>query len=89
MLIIDSICFFLSRENCGYYGNGNSQNVSKYMDSDNSKTIQASLVKLGIRKSGNVLKKSYNLFVQILSIPKPVLQWPTDFQSCQDGSSWV
>ena len=56
MLIIH--IFFLSRENCGYYGNGNSQNVSKCMDPDNSNTIQASLRKLGVRKSCNVLKKS-------------------------------
>ena len=52
------IFVWLLHENCGFYGNGNSQNVSKYMDPDNSKTIQGSLMKLGMRKSGNVLKKS-------------------------------
>ena len=45
------VSVWLSHENCGFYGNGNSQNVSKYMDPYNSKTIQASLMKLGMRKS--------------------------------------
>ena len=35
-------------ENCGCYGNKNIQNVSKtYRSGDNSKTIHATLMKLG------------------------------------------
>ena len=47
MLIMHVILFSPSNENCGCYGNGNSQNVAKtYASQDNSKTIQAALIKL-------------------------------------------
>ena len=49
MLIMRVILFPLSHENCGCYGNGNSQIVGKSFGSqDNSKTIQATLMKLGM-----------------------------------------
>ena len=57
VLIMHLIFFFLpSYENCGCYGNKNSQIVAKtYGSQDNSKTIQASLMKLGIWRGGNVM----------------------------------
>ena len=83
--------FLLSRENCGYYGNGNSQNLSKYMDPDNSKTVQASLMKLGMRKKWQCGEEVF--FAKNFQYPNQygtyVLQWPTVFQSCRDASSWV
>ena len=49
MLIMHIILFPLSHENCGCYGNRNSQIVAKtYGSRENSKTIQASLMKLGM-----------------------------------------
>ena len=49
MLIMDIIFFSPSHENCGSYGNRNSQNVAKTNGSDdNSKAIQPSLMKLGM-----------------------------------------
>ena len=47
MLIMHVIFFSSSNENCGCYGNGNSQNVVKtYGSRDNSKTIRATFMKL-------------------------------------------
>ena len=43
------ILFLPLHENCGCYGNGNSQIVAKtYGSQDSSITIQASLMKLGM-----------------------------------------
>ena len=47
----------------------NSQNVSKYMDANNSRTFQASLTKLGIRKRGNVVEKSSIFFAKYFQYP--------------------
>ena len=49
MLIMHVIIFLPSHDNCGCYDNGNSQiNVKTYVSRDNSITIQASLMKLGM-----------------------------------------
>ena len=46
-VLIMHVIFSMLHENCGYYGNGISQNVAKtYRSQDNSKSIQASLNKL-------------------------------------------
>ena len=46
-MLIMHVIFSMLHENCGYYGNGISQNVAKkYRSQDNSKSIQASLNKL-------------------------------------------
>ena len=55
MLIMHINLFSSSNENCGCYGNGNSQNVVKtYGSRDNSKTIWATIMKLGMWTGGNV-----------------------------------